>query len=1118
MIGNLQLFVLGKPRILLDGQPLVDLVSVKAQALLFYLAISGKTYSRSALAGLLWGDLSEESARANLRLTLSKLRKAIPDHLTVSWQTISFNFHQPHTLDFNDFLTHTKNPEHLHDAMDFYRGDFLEDFIVQDSPEFEAWVFTEREPLRQLALKAGWQLAVSAHERGAYAEGIEAARKVLSIEPWHEETHQQLMQLLAASGQRSTALAQYDVCRHVLAEELGVEPASFTTEIYEQIKNNATKPSVPTLPSPPLPDSKPRQSPTQSNFPISLTPLIGRETEYSQIIERITDVDCRLLSILGPGGIGKTRLAVSVAESLSTSFPDGVVFVSLEEISAGEASEKLIANLANALSFTFSAPRPPRELLLDHLAEKAILLVLDNMEKLRQNNKFLADILRRAPKLKLLATSRQRLGVAGEWLYELKGLSFANHLTEYDSAIYPAVQLFVECARRLRPDFDPNTEATSINRICQLVDGFPLGIELAAQWVTVLPCAEIVAKLERSIDMLTANLEEMTERHRSLRAVIDDSWDALTTDERRLFCCLSIFRGGFDLIAAEQITGATLPQLAGLANKSWLQHESSGRFHIHELLRQYGAEQLAVQFDEETTARNNHAHYYSGFLLKRQDALTDRKNTSMSTEIDMEINNLRVAWEWYLTSLQIDSIGTFVESLWNYYQRKGWFQEAVSMLKQVSSLDNVPAVLRGRWQLWLGEANYQMGRIAQSDDHLARALTLLGERSPISPDEWGRTLFQQVFSQVLHRVWSSIFVGRKIHDRQRLLDVASALNRIGPIAYQSGDGLRTLAAAFWTLNLAELAGSRANQARAYTGCCITLGSLPLHSLAEYYGQLALKTSKSESDLESKAYALEIVGLYHSGVAHWINAKAMLEESTTLYDELVLPRGQIESRSLLAKVHFNQGQFIKARNLYKEALLISEKQGDFTGEHWSLMGLVECVLCIDEPIDEELMLLLERVNTLQSQIVIARADMIRYFGALAQAHLRRGEYAQAFEAAQTGVRMIKQKPFAGSWTMEGYAGVAETFLSLWEVGNTNQGWSTNRTELKVSAKEACQAMYAFSRVFPIAQPRAWHYQGWYDWIAGKHSQANRAWQKGLGLAEKLAMPYEQARAHHLNEHI
>jgi predicted ATPase len=742
-------------------------------------------------------------------------------------------------------------------------------------------------------------------------------------------------------------------------------------------------------------------------------------------------------------------------------------------------------------------------MLLDYLADKVILLVLDNMEKLRQNDKFLADVLRRAPKVKLLATSRQRLGVAGEWLFELKGLSFATDLTEYASAMYPAVQLFVECARRLRPDFDPEREAISINRICQLVDGFPLGIELAAQWVTVLPSAEIAAKLERSIDMLTAHSEETSERHHSLRLVMDDSWASLTGDEQRLFRWLSIFRGGFDLVAAEQVSGESAARLAGLVNKSWLRREISSRYYIHELLRQYGAEQLTIHPDEETEVRKSHARYYSGFLK-------DYKNAS--AEIDPEVDNLRIAWEWHLTSQQIDSIAALAEDLWNYYQRKGWFQAAISMLDQASNLNDVPAIQRGRWHLWLGEANYQMGRIAQSEDYLARALTLLGERSPATPDEWAGTLSHHVFQQVLHRIWPSIFLGRKAHDRQRLLDASSALNRMGPIAYQSGDGLRSLTTAIWDLNLAELADSPSDLARSYTGCCITLGSVPIHPLAERYGQLALKTIQSESDLVSRAYTLEIVALYRSGLGRWAEAKAMLEESAALYDASALPRGQIESRSLLAKAHYYQGQFKKARNLHEEALVISEQQGDFTGEHWSLMGLVECALRLEQSPTEVLMNWLERINTIHTKIVIGRADMIRYFGVLAQAHLHRGGFDQAFEAAQAGLRMIRQKPFAGSWTMEGYAGVAETFLSLLEMNAANQ-YHAKQNELMVNTNEACQAMRAFSRIFSIAQPRAWLCLGWYDWIAGKDSNANRTWQKGLVLAGQLTMPYEQARAHY-----
>lgn len=1101
MTGILHIFVLGRPRILLDGQPLVDLVSVKAQALLFYLAVTGKTCSRSAQAGLLWGDLPEESARANLRLTLSKLRKEIPHHLVTSWQSISFNAQQPHRLDFHEFLNYSKNPEQLREAMALYRGEFLEDFIVQDAPEFESWMFAERERLRQVALKAGWQLAANAHQRGAYDEGIDAAWKVLSIEPWHEETHQQLMQLLAASGQRSAALAQFDVCRHVLAEELGVEPSQATITLYEEIKKSGTR-SKSTVQTPPLPDSLSPKISTPNHLPIPLTPMIGRETEYAQILERITDPNCRLLTILGPGGIGKTRLSIAVAETLSAVFPDGVAFVSLEEIGSdkkGATTASLIVNLANALGCTFSAPQLPREILLDHMADKTILLVLDNMEKLWQNEKFLSDVLRRAPKVKVLAASRQRLGVTGEWLFEIKGLSFATGLTEYASATYPAVQLFVECARRLRTDFDPEKEATSINRICQLVDGFPLGIELSAQWVTALSCAEIAAKLERNIDMLTANAAEPSERHHSLRLVMDDSWASLTKDEQRLFRWLSMFRGGFGLAAAEQVSAESAARLAGLVNKSWLRREVLGLYHIHELLRQYGAEQLAVYPDEEAEVRERHARYYARFLKDHQNALA---------EIDSEVDNLRIAWEWHLTSQQIDSIAAFAEDLWIYYQRKGWYQEAISMLVQASKLDDVPAILRGRWHLWLGEANYQMGRIAQSEDYLAQALTLLGERSPASPNEWTGVLSYHVFQQALHRIWPSMFLGRKAYDRQRLHDASSALNRMGPIAYQSGDGLRSLTTAIWDLNLAELADLPSDLARSYTGCCITLGSVPIHPLAERYGQLAIKTVRSESDLASRAYALEIVALYQGGLGRWVEAKNMLEESTILYDELALPRGQIESRSLLAKTYYYQGQFKKAHDLHHEALAISEQQGDLTGEHWSLMGLVECMLRLEQSSTDVHMNWLERVNTIQTKIMIGRADMIRYFGVLAQAHLGRGDFAGALEAAQAGLRMIRQKPFAGSWTMEGYSGVAESLLSLLEINNT----SANKRELLANAGEANRSLRAFSKIFSIAQPRSWLCQSWYERIVGKQSQSRRSLQTGITLAERLVMPYEQAQIH------
>jgi DNA-binding SARP family transcriptional activator len=599
--SELQLFLLGKPRLQWDGQPLTGLVSAKAQALLFYLAVTGQPCSRSALAGLLWGDMPEETARANLRLTLSKLRKAIPDHLLVEWGSVAFDFTRPHRLDVSDFLAHTfklthSSAEQARAAVNLYRGDFLDDFMVQDAVDFETWMLAERERLRRMALKAWQHLAALAVERGAYAEGIEAARQVLALEPWHEEAHQQLMTLLAANGQRGAALAQYEVCRRVLADELAVEPSAATVELYKQIARDTITPEG----APPPVSVSPRPSVTPAiphNLPTQLTPLIGRETERAQIADLLSNPECRLLTLLGPGGIGKTRLALAVAEAQLEMFPDGVAFVPLAGVAPAqpdEAVEALVAALANTLRYTFVAQQRPREVLLNYLADKEMMLILDNAETWKPAGRWLTDVLRRAPGVKLLVTSRERLGVMGEWLFDLRGLSFAPTLTEYASPAYPAVQLFAECARRLRPAFDLSVESAAVNRLCQLVEGSPLGIELAAQWTPVLSCAEIVTRLEHSLDVLSATSAQVGERHHSMRAVLDDSWRALTDEERRVFRHLSVFQGGFALAAAEQVAGAALPLLAGLADKSWLRRAGEDRYHIHELLRQYGAEQLAA--------------------------------------------------------------------------------------------------------------------------------------------------------------------------------------------------------------------------------------------------------------------------------------------------------------------------------------------------------------------------------------------------------------------------------------------------------------------------------------------------------------------------------------------
>lgn len=534
-----------------------------------------------------------------------------------------------------------------------------------------------------------------------------------------------------------------------------------------------------------------------------------------------------MLTLVGPGGIGKTRLALAGAEAQLEAFRHGIRFVSLEGViptSSNEAADLLVAHIANALDYTFSAQQPPRELLLNHLAGKEMLLLLDNFEQLLTPEEemrsegsagLLIDILRRAPELKLLITSRQRIGVEAEWLFDVEGLPYPPTLARETSLDYPAVRLFVRSAQRLKPDFDPAAEQTAVNRICQLVEGFPLSLELAANWMRVLSCAEIVARLDpdqitkrtSGLDMLTTTSPTVSGRHQSMRVVLDYSWQLLSEAEQQVSRRVSVFQGGFELDAARQVTGATLPVLAGLVDKSWLRQDEGDRYRGHELMRQYGAEQLAAHPTEQTAVQQEHCHHYTGFLEARRPSLADSLAKPALAELDREVENIRAAWEWVATHGEIATITAYLEGLWRYYRRKGWFQEAVLALDQVCGLEQASAWQRARWQRWLGEAHYQLGHLRESRGHLEQAMVLLGRPLPTTPVGWALTLSRQIFRQAMHRLWPFEFAAPPPERRRLWLERARTMPRLVQIYLFAEEKLPLLTAILYGLNLSERAGT-----------------------------------------------------------------------------------------------------------------------------------------------------------------------------------------------------------------------------------------------------------------------------------------------------------------------
>jgi len=490
-----------------------------------------------------------------------------------------------------------------------------------------------------------------------------------------------------------------------------------------------------------------REPAASPELPTEITPFIGRVEELAKLAWLLVDPDARLITLVAPGGMGKTRFALEASRRILgrigdfgetsrtvTRFKDGVFFVPLAPLGSPEL---VVAAVADAIGLELHRGREPAEELLGYVRNKAMLLVLDNFEHVLESASVVGDILRASPQSVALATSRERLGLSGETIFELGSMEVPGPKTPEDLLGSSAVDLFVASARRVQADFELSLETTeAVTRVCRLVGGMPLGIVLAASWVGVMTPAEVADEIGKNLDFLTTEMRDVPDRHRSLRAAFDHSWKLLDEGQRATFSRLCVFRGGFSRKAAEAVAEASIRTLLALTSKSLLRRDpGSGRYEIHEMLRQFAEERLAESPASHERTLDLHAGYYARFLAERTARLNDREPFAALDEIETEIDNVRVAWKHMLAHEQLSNVASAILTLKKYYRNRGTFIEAEGVFGMAArSLGASRETLTGERARLLGVILYvqclqcdALGRNRQALELADRALHLLDE-------------------------------------------------------------------------------------------------------------------------------------------------------------------------------------------------------------------------------------------------------------------------------------------------------------------------------------------------------------------------------------------------------
>lgn len=1040
---ELRVLLLGRPRLEVDGQPLAADLPPKYQLLLYFLAAEGVSVGRAELASFLWEDRDATVSRGNLRTALTRLRRSLPGVLAIDSQQVGFDPAVALQVDWAA-LGRAATGEGTYGmrvaAAQTWRGPLLDGFDL-GGDAVERWLTTARARAQRQAVSLRRALAGEALACGRPDEAEEHWRALLDIDDVDEAAHLALMELLAAAGRRTAAIAQYEACRSALMDRLGARPSTACYALYTQIHadrpaltpvstlSSASPPvaeiALPTPDGPvarttePLPRQRssvplPAQALVRPLVPAFLPdadgPLIGRSAELTLLSEQLTDADYRWLTVVGPGGVGKTRLALAAAASLAPHWRHGVLWISGRDAAGPLCDAETLAQ------------RVIERTGADRVQPRALLLVLDNLETLAEPAMLARSLRDRAPGLCVLATSRRRLGVPREWLLELTGLSVVRQQPD-TPASSPAAALLTAAVRRLDPRFNPMTQADAVESLCERVGGLPLALELAARGVLDAGLPAVLARLQAGSPLEDRGRGDPSRQHNT-DVVMGDAWVLLPAQAQAAALRLGWLPGAFDLPLAETV-GACAADVVVLREHSWLRRTDEDLLALHPLQQAFLRRQVqaAVIRTEVRTALAAGLRaalpVLAPFAAWPSEIAVPIRGPMFSASVLFE------ALEHMLSRAPTEALAAWVDSVFAALVASDRLVEAASLLERALRTPELPAWRSTGWRLLQAQTLNSLGDVVASMQGYEAALADLGLDGAVREGSGWRHLPLAIVRALRRPGWPKSTADR--HAFQGLL-CRSFSHYTQQLSFTPvmDRAVRANLLASTALLRADRAERHATRMMTAYGMIAT-GKAPL--ARGLLGALKGRTPVS-SDPLLEAFTREGDCVIRVALGRWDGVVDELQQLHQELERLGDHRHAMECHALIAKLLFYQGQLVRSADRFLESTELALRRPGGAWRAWGPFGQAEVALCMDGvPLPT-----IEHWVDLGSHWLTEKhnfdtAYVLRGAGLRARLAWRCGDTGLARETVLSAIAIGARIPHCSFWAHEGFAGIGDVLLQL-----------------------------------------------------------------------------------------